>query len=208
MRDQDREEPVMKLVRGRYLLAIGAVVLVAGCGGSTDGEAQPVGTVEATGSAGSTSTTEGSIPENAPSGFDPCVDIPEDVLASEGFRSSSPSDGAGANGIKWQGCRWAQSDAYSASIRVTNITVDMVRDNDARTIRDEYTIAGREAIASNAADEDNPRSVCTLHVAMKGGSLEFLLNNPPSNRKTGQIETCQLARTLAEKVVPHIPADA
>ncbi|WP_280472034.1 DUF3558 domain-containing protein [Nocardia cyriacigeorgica] len=199
----------MKLVKGRYLLAIGAVVLVAaGCGGSTEGDAQPVGSTGVTSAAGGTSTTEGSIPENVPTGFDPCTDIPQEVLASEGFRSSSPSDGAGANGIKWQGCRWAQSDAYSASIRVTNITVEMVRDNNGRKIRDEYRIAGRDAIASNADDEDNPRSVCTLHVSMNGGSLEFLLNNPPSNRKTGHIETCQLARTLAEKVVPHIPADA
>ncbi|MGW0050205.1 DUF3558 domain-containing protein [Nocardia cyriacigeorgica] len=208
MRDQDREEPVMKLVRGRYLLAIGAVVLVAGCGGSTDGEAQPVGTVEATGSAGSTSTTEGSIPENAPSGFDPCVDIPEDVLASEGLRNRSISNNSGSNGIKWQGCRWSQPDAYSTTISVTNITVDMVRDNEDRTVRDEYTIAGRQAIASHVSDESEPKSVCTLHVAMKSGSIEFGLNNPASNRETGHIDTCELARGLAEKVVPLIPADA
>ncbi|CCF65366.1 conserved protein of unknown function [Nocardia cyriacigeorgica GUH-2] len=208
MRDQDREEPVMKLVRGRYLLAIGAVVLVAGCGGSTDGEAQPVGTVEATSSAGSTSTTEGSIPENVPTGFDPCADIPQDVLDSEGLHSRSNSDSEGANGIEWRGCGWVQSDGYAPSIRVTNITVDMVRENKGRVVRDEYTIDGREAIASNTDDEKDPRSVCTLHVAMKGGSLEFLLDNPSSNRKTGHLDTCQLARTLAEKVVPLIPPDA
>ncbi|WP_256666933.1 DUF3558 domain-containing protein [Nocardia cyriacigeorgica] len=198
----------MKLVRGRYLLAIGAVVLVAGCGGSTDGEAQPVGTVEATGSAGSTSTTEGSIPENVPSGFDPCVDITQEVLNSEGLRNKQPSSNEGSNGIRWQGCRWVQSDGYGATVSVTNITVDMVRDNPDRTVRDEYTIGGREAIASHVSDEKDPKYVCTLHVAMNGGSLEFGLSNSPSRRKTGSTDTCVLARTLAEKVVPLIPAGA
>ncbi|WP_280467286.1 DUF3558 domain-containing protein [Nocardia cyriacigeorgica] len=198
----------MKLVKGRYLLAIGAVVLVAaGCRGSTEGEAQPVGSAGATGP-GSTSTTEGSIPENAPTGFDPCADIPQDVLNSEGLHSRSNSDAEGANGIEWRGCGWVQSDGYAPSIRVTNITVDMVRENKGRVVRDEYIIDGREAIASNPDDEKDPRSVCTLHVAMNGGSLEFLLDNPASNRKTGHMDTCQLARTLAEKVVPLIPPNA
>ncbi|WP_280480994.1 DUF3558 domain-containing protein [Nocardia cyriacigeorgica] len=199
----------MKLVKGRYLLAIGAVVLVAaGCGGSTEGDAQPVGSTGATNSAGSTSTTEGSIAENVPTGFDPCVDIPEEVLASEGLRNRSTTDSEGSKGIRWEGCGWVQSDGYAPSIRVTNITVDMVRDNKGRVVRDEYTIDGREAIASNTADETDPRSVCTVHVAMNGGSLEFFLDNPASNKKTGHMDTCQLARTLAEKVVPLIPANS
>ncbi|WP_280182956.1 DUF3558 domain-containing protein [Nocardia cyriacigeorgica] len=199
----------MKLVKGRYLLAIGAVVLVAaGCGGSTEGEAQPVGSTGVTSPTGGTSAAEGGIAADVPSGFDPCVDIPEDVLASEGLRNRSTSNNSGSNGIKWQGCRWSQPDAYSTTISVTNITVDMVRDNKNRTVRDEYTIAGREAIASHVSDESEPTSVCTLHVAMKGGSIEFGLNNPASNRQTGHIDTCQLARGLAEKVVPLIPADA
>ncbi|WP_280210991.1 DUF3558 domain-containing protein [Nocardia cyriacigeorgica] len=197
----------MKLVRGRYLLAIGAVVLVAaGCGGSTEGEAQPVGSAGSTSGAASTSTTDGSIPENVPSGFDPCADITQEVLDSEGLRNKQPSSNEGSNGIKWQGCRWIQSDGYGATISVTNITVGMVRDNPDRTIRDEYAIGGREAIASHVSDEKDPKYVCTLHVAMEGGSLEFGLSNSPSRRKTGSTDTCVLARTLAEKVVPLIPA--
>ncbi|MBF6452440.1 DUF3558 domain-containing protein [Nocardia cyriacigeorgica] len=195
----------MKLVRGRYLLAIGAVVLVAaGCGGSTEGEAQPVGSAGSTSGAG-TSAAEGGIAADVPSGFDPCSDIPQEVLASEGLRNRSNTDSEGSNGIKWRGCGWVQSDGYAPSIRVTNITVDMVRENKGRVVRDEFTIDGREAITSNTEDESDPRSVCTLHVAMNEGSLEFFLDNPSSNKKTGHIETCQLARTLAEKVVPLIP---
>ncbi|NEW30634.1 DUF3558 domain-containing protein, partial [Nocardia cyriacigeorgica] len=156
--------------------------------------------------AASTSTTDGSIPENVPSGFDPCADITQEVLDSEGLRNKQPSSNEGSNGIKWQGCRWIQSDGYGATISVTNITVGMVRDNPDRTIRDEYAIGGREAIASHVSDEKDPKYVCTLHVAMEGGSLEFGLSNSPSRRKTGSTDTCVLARTLAEKVVPLIPA--
>lgn len=198
----------MKLVRGRYLLAIGAVVLVAGCGGSTDGEAQPVGTVESTSESGSTTTTEGAIAADVPNGFDPCVDIPESVLASEGLHNRSNTDSDGSKGIKWRGCGWVVSDGYGASIRTTNITVDMVRENSRRVVRDEYTIDGRDTVASNTDDEKDPRSVCTLHVAMSGGSLEIFLDNPSSRRKTGQTDTCQLARTLAEKIVPLVPPNA
>ncbi|WP_280215893.1 DUF3558 domain-containing protein [Nocardia cyriacigeorgica] len=199
----------MKLVKGRYLLAIGAVVLVAaGCGGSTEGDAQPVGSAGVTSSAGGTSATEGGIAADVPSGFDPCGDIPEDVLASEGLHNRSNTDSDGSKGIKWRGCGWVVSDGYGASIRTTNITVDMVRENSRRVVRDEYTIDGRDTVASNTDDEKDPRSVCTLHVAMSGGSLEIFLDNPSSRRKTGQTDTCQLARTLAEKVVPLVPANA
>ncbi|MFE3444451.1 DUF3558 domain-containing protein [Nocardia sp. NPDC059180] len=199
----------MKLVQGRLLLTVAAVMLVvAGCGSSTEGEAEPVGSAGVTTGAGSTSTTEGSIPENAPVGFDPCTDISQDVLDSEGLRNRSNTDSEGSNGLEWRGCGWIQTDGYAPSIRVTNITVDMVRENKGRVVRDEYTIDEREAIASNTDDESDPRSVCTVHVAMNGGSLEFFLDNPSSNKKTGHLDTCQLARTLAEKVVPLIPPNS
>ncbi len=182
-------------------MAVGVVFLVAGCGSSTDGEA--VG-VEGT-------TTGQGLAAEVPAGFDPCKDIPKSVLDSEGLRVASSNNNAdydGAGGIKWRGCRWASPDGYGVGITTTNLTVEQVRANTKLTVRAEYTVDGRAAVAASRSDTKNPRSVCTLTIAMQGGGLEFSLDNPDSRRKTGHLDTCELARGLAEKVVPLIPAGA
>jgi hypothetical protein len=101
---------------------------------------------------------------------------------------------------------WAQPDGYVPTIRTTNLTVDMVRDKKFADTR-EYLIGGRRAVSTRQVAE-HLDAVCTINVEMKGGSLEFFLSNPPSNRKTGQLDTCTLAKTLAEKVVATMPATA
>lgn len=186
-------------VRGRRVVsaAVGVGLLVAGCGSSIDG-------VETSGG-GSALSAE------VPTGFDPCTDIPQAVLDAERLRVASSDNNAdydGADGIKWRGCRWVVSDGYSAGITTTNLTVERVRANPQLAIRDDYTIAGRAALATSRADHDNPRSRCVLTVALQGGSLEFSLDNPDSRRATGHLDTCALARGLAEKIVPLLPADA
>ncbi|MGY0500797.1 DUF3558 domain-containing protein [Nocardia sp. FBN12] len=182
-------------------MAVGAVLLVAGCGGSTDGQAEGV----------ETTTSGQGLAADVPAGFDPCRDIPKSVLDSERLRVASSNNNAdydGAGGVKWRGCSWAAPDSYAVGITTTNLTVDRVRANTKLTIRDEYMIGGRAAVAASRADNKDPRSVCTLTVAMQGGGLEFSLDNPESNELTGHLDTCQLARGLAEKVVPLIPAGA
>lgn len=182
-------------------LAVGVVFLVAGCGSSTNGEA--VG-VEGT-------TTGQGLAAEVPAGFDPCKDIPKSVLDSEGLHKASSNNNAdfdGASGTKWRGCRWVVSDGYAAGITTTNVTVEQVRANTKLTVRGENTIAGRSAVAASRSDNKNPRALCTLTVAMQGGSLEFSLDNPDSRRKTGHLDTCELARGLAEKIVPLLPAGA
>jgi hypothetical protein len=143
---------------------------------------------------------------DVPRGYDPCKDIPESVLTSEKLHGQNLDSSDGAGGIKWRGCAWVRSNGYRPSIRATNLTVDMVRDRHF-TDTQEFTIAGRRAISTRQVD-DHPDAVCTINVEMKGGSLEFFLSNPPSRSDTGSTDTCLLARTLAEKVVPTMPASA
>ncbi|MEU2088441.1 DUF3558 domain-containing protein [Nocardia beijingensis] len=177
------------------VLAVGAALVLAGCGPADDGAA-PTGA----------SSTKPSVASDAPTGYNPCTDIPQSVLDSENLRHKTNEDHNASGGIKWRGCGWVQPDGYAPAITTTNITVDMVRDKKFPDTR-EYTINGRRAISTRQVEE-HPDAVCTVNVEMKGGSLEFFLSNPPSNRKTGQLDTCQLAKTLAEKIVPTMPATA
>ncbi|MFG1792295.1 DUF3558 domain-containing protein [Nocardia sp. NPDC049149] len=177
-------------------LALGAVFVIAGCGPS-DGDPKPTNS--------SDRTPTPSIATDVPSGYNPCADIPQSVLDSEGLRGKDKDDSTASGGVKWRGCAWIQTDGYSPVIRTTNLTVDMVREKKFTDTR-EYTINNRRAISTRQVTE-HPDAVCTVNVEMKGGSLEFFLSNPPSNRKTGGTDTCELARKLAEKVVPTMPAN-
>ncbi|WP_083887967.1 DUF3558 domain-containing protein [Nocardia asiatica] len=175
------------------ILALGAALVLTGCDSSSN-DAAPTGA----------SSVTPSVAPDAPTGYDPCADIPQSVLDSENLRHKTNEDANASGGIHWRGCGWVQPDGYAPAIRTTNLTVDMVRDKKFADTR-EYTINGRRAISTRQVEE-HPDAVCTINVEMKGGSLEFFLSNPPSNRKTGKIDTCTLARALAEKVVPTVPA--
>ena len=179
----------MRVGKHGLLIALvsGAVLALTGCDSSAEEAAAPA--------------TPSVAPE-APTGFDPCTDIPQEVLDSEGLEDSMP-DESQASGMKWSGCGWVQLDGYTTSIRTTNITVDMVKDKGfPGTV--EYTIGDRRAIVSQQGKTDIEES-CNVNVEMVGGSLEFLLLNPASRSKTGNLDACELVRNLAQKVTPSIP---
>ncbi|WP_236566605.1 DUF3558 domain-containing protein [Nocardia sp. CY41] len=175
------------------ILALGAALMLPACDSSTDH-------APSTGAASASPT----IAPDVPTGYDPCTDIPQSVLDSENLRSKDKQDSNASGGVKWRGCAWIQTDGYAPVITTTNITVDMVRDKKFTDTR-EYTLNGRRAISTRQVDE-HPDAVCTINVEMRGGSLEIFLSNPPSRKNTGSLDTCALARTLAEKVVPTMPA--
>lgn len=185
---------VARSVRG-ILCGVGVALLVAGCDSATGGSASTV-----------TTTTGLPIAAEAPSSFDPCTDIPQDVLASEDLRRGvTDANVDGGQGIKWRGCSFAAPDSYAVGITTTNLTVDAVRGNEDFVLRGEYKVDGRPALAVHGFDQSDPRGRCLFYVEMDGGSLELSMSNPPSRDKTGHLDTCDLALGLAEKVVPLIP---
>ncbi|TLG17947.1 DUF3558 domain-containing protein [Nocardia cyriacigeorgica] len=190
------------------LLGIGAVLVAAGCSSGTDGKATPEGASEQGTAVSATPTLAAEVP----SGFDPCTDIPASIIKEEDMRADSPEHGNadydGSGGRKWRGCGWVVPDSYAVGITTTNLTIDMVEANKDFTVRWDDTIGGRRALATHASDHPRPQERCVLYIEMKGGSLEFSMINPASNKKTGGMDTCDLARGLAEKVVPHVPANA
>jgi hypothetical protein len=126
------------------------------------------------------------------------------VLDSEGLHSTGlglDRDQMRRGDVGWSGCGWVMSDGYAASVSATNLTLDMVREKAVPGAR-EITVHGRTVII---AQYGGPTS-CTLNAEIVGGSLEFLVDNPPSNRITGDQHPCDIAVRLAEKVLPLIPA--
>ncbi|WP_433601006.1 DUF3558 domain-containing protein [Nocardia sp. CA-135953] len=177
--------------------AVGAVLLLSGCGSSTDGEAKPA----------STSTSAGpSLAADVPRTYDPCKDVPQSVLDSEKLGMKSTANGDAGGEVKWRGCAWVRPSSYGVSIRTTNLTIDVIRSRNFPETT-EFTIDGRRAISTRQFDGPFIKEACTVDVEMRGGSLEFNLTNPKSTN-TGSLDSCNLARDLAEKVVPSLPANA
>lgn len=177
------------------------VLAVAGCdssaGGDSHSQANPTSALTPTG-----------LQITVPDGYDPCVDIPQSVLDSENLVkgvADNKANARGPGGTEWRGCGWVRAggNGYAVSVQVTNVTIPFVRAHYSIDRR-EFTIAGRPAI-SVRKNETRPSEVCSINVEMQGGSLEFHLDNPSSNRETGHIDTCELGVGFAEKVVPTLP---
>ncbi|WP_433685896.1 DUF3558 domain-containing protein [Nocardia sp. CA-119907] len=185
--------------RGKLVVAsafaVGVVVL-AGCGSSTGGEAKPVA---------STTSAAASLAADAPSSYDPCKDVPQDVLDSEKLHGKETFTNSSSGGVRWVGCQWVRSNGYGVIISTTNLTVDITRSRNFPETT-EFTINGRRAISTRQFDGPYIKEACTVNIEMKGGSLDINLNNPSSRKETGSIDSCVLARGLAEKIVPSLPA--
>ncbi|MFR9751424.1 DUF3558 domain-containing protein [Nocardia sp. 004] len=183
-----------------FVVAAGLIVGVASAGCGSSAEDDPKW------SAVPRTVTESGLLVQVPKGFDPCTDVPQSVLDSERLHAAvvpNRADYDGPGGTRWRGCAWVQSNGYAASVKVTNVTIPYVR---SRGLVDpqEFTLAGRAAISTRRGSK--PSETCVVNVEMIGGSLEVFLDNPPSRRHTGHLDTCQLARTLAEKVAQVLPA--
>ena len=98
-----------------------------------------------------------------------------------------------------------RSEYYGVSVRVTNATLSSVRDRHFEDTK-ELTVVGRAAVASRQAP-DHPDRQCTVDVEVKGGSLEIFLTKAKAQGEggAGDLDACDMARDVAEKVVPALP---
>ena len=174
-----------------------AGLLLAGCGSDTGGDP----------SASADTATSTMLPP-APTAFDPCSSAMQPIMDSEGLSGQNKADSDGNGGTQWRGCQWSQPDGYSVSIRTTNITLPMIRENADWKVAEELEIGGRATLTYHDSEGTNAQRHCLLNLELEGGSLQFSLNNPPSRSKTGHLDTCEIAKTLATKVVEVIPASA
>ncbi|HLS79512.1 MAG TPA: DUF3558 domain-containing protein, partial [Nocardia sp.] len=165
----------MTIGRGVAVLAVGAALVLAGCESTSEPESES-----------STTSASTNMQTEAPTAYNPCTDVPQEILDAEKLKMPREQTSS-VSGIEWQGCMWVQSDGYAATIQTSNISVDMVIEKNLLDTR-ELEIAGRRSVSSRRV-EDHSEAVCTVNVEIVGGSLEFNLSNPPSRKNTGHLDT-------------------
>ncbi len=175
------------------LLGIGVLALVvAGCSGpDTEPTALPA------------PTTTVVQPD-----FDPCTDIPQSVLKSEGLMLTGPEDWE-RDGTKAHGCGYAvvmDESGYDVRIVRTTRTLADIRQRFPDSYR-EQKFGGRTGAFYALFPEEGAES-CVVNLEMKTGSLQFDLANPPSGKATGHLNSCDLVTNLINKVLPLIPEGA
>ncbi|MBF6203010.1 MULTISPECIES: DUF3558 family protein [Nocardia] len=178
------------------VLALGAALALAGCGSFADSNDRPTGYGAA--------STNPSVAPDVPSGYDTCKDIPQSVLDSERLRRQDTANSDANGGLRWRGCVYGRTDGYFATITTTNVTVGMTLDKKFPGTA-EFLASGRRIITSRQTE--GRQEACVANVEMTSGSLDISILNPASNRDTGQIDSCVIARTLAEKIAPTMPTN-
>jgi hypothetical protein len=176
----------------------GASALVAGCnhGGGAPNAAPP-----------QASATPSIAPE-APTAFNGCQ-LPQSVIAAEHLDPNPiRDDSADPTGAVWRGCAYSayEGDGYGAGIRTTNLTIPRIEGDKKFNVAEHVTIDGRQAITFHEADLPDLHTDCILNVEMKGGGLEILIDNPPERRATANQDACDIAKKLANDLVPTFPA--
>lgn len=183
------------LVAGLGFMCVGAALI--GCDSSGETGTTPTSTLSVNGR---------ELAKEVPSGFDPCTDVPEQILSEERLGKKDPTITEAPGGVVWKGCTWTYKGGggYTLSVRMTNLTVPMIRDRGFQEAT-EFPVTNREAISTRQFEGPSIKDVCDINVAVQGGSLEVHVVNPPSGRDTGHLDSCQIARSLTEKIAPSLP---
>ncbi|MFF0451732.1 DUF3558 family protein [Nocardia africana] len=146
------------------------------------------------------------LPPQLPSKFDPCKDIPADVLASLNLDPEGRVIPARTGGAleQYKGCDYRLQAAAAAAlgpdvfIQITNMTMDYFANNYAPERQfTKMKISGREVATAAAADP----SSCTLLIALQDGGVQV---GPNAIER----DPCRNLVEVAAAIIPHIPQDA
>ena len=178
------------VARGVVLLG-GAVVLTVGCqSGGSAGD----------GSAKATTSTVAPVP----SSYDPCAQVPQSALDQFQLDPAlkTTAHNLAEDGTEWRGCGWG-NPSWSVSVQVSNATFATIRAQHYQDVQS-LTVAGRPAMSSRVVPE-HPLKQCSVDVQIKGGTLDFFLSDSHAGAPGGP-NACDLARQVAEAVIPTVPA--
>jgi hypothetical protein len=142
-----------------------------------------------------------SLPTTVPSSFNPCKDIPPEVLISQGFNPQPvhelPDNLGGVQ--KYKGCEYQTRGPGGAGsgtdvmVKVTNMDFDSFRES--YQPQKAFTIGQH----SSATAESENNSDCILFTSIKGGGVWF------STTVDGK-DACSILVNLATAMGPTLPS--
>ncbi|MBF6263302.1 DUF3558 domain-containing protein [Nocardia farcinica] len=170
----------------RAIIAAVGVVGVVGCGATVDGAA----------------TTAGDSSGNVT--FNPCTDLPDDVLRSTGVDPSTKrvtTDAAGSS--SWRICNWEAIDLpYYLSVASTSHTQEESRNNPKLTGFRDITIGPRQALIYQDK-VDSRGNICYVSLPAAQGMFEVAASWRASQPITA--DRCELAVEHAKDLEPVLP---
>lgn len=178
-------------------LATGVVLMLAGCGNSTDGTPTASSTATGTTAPKTSADSESAI-------WDPCS-LPDSAISAIGMDpATKEKDVAGVKFTGWKVCTWrATARWYDLVILSGTPTLqDIQRRTDYTGFKPE-TVAGRQAI-EYVDGTDPDRLGCYIAVQMPYGSAAFKVFTRYEIGKQG--DPCAQARRHAEDLAKYLPA--
>lgn len=182
-------------------MAVGAVLtlLLAGCSSTISGS-------------GTTSTSNSVAPSQPPTStaghtsvkFDPCKDIPANVITQLQLDDGSPRpDSQDAGEIKNVFCMYHSRGDYYLTIAASNYTLDMLKKAGNYWGFQDLEIGGRRALFGYRTPEPSVDS-CALNIAASTGVYGVMVGT--ARHSFAPYPDClTAARTNAEALVPYFP---
>lgn len=182
-------------------VAIGTVLtlLLAGCSSTTSGS-------------GITSAPDSDAPSQPPTStaaqasvkFDPCKDIPTNVITQLQLDNGAPRpDSQNGSEIKNVFCMYHSRGDYYLTVAASNYTLDMLKKADNYWGFQDLEIGGRRALFGYRTPEPNVDS-CALNIAASTGVYGVMVGT--ARHSFAPYPDClTAARTNAEALVPYFP---
>ncbi|CPR80782.1 Protein of uncharacterised function (DUF3558) [Mycobacteroides abscessus subsp. abscessus] len=181
-------------------MAIGAVLtmLLTGCSSTISGS----GTTSISDSDAPSQPT--STTEHTSAKFDPCTDIPANVIAQLQLDNGTPRpDSQNGGEIKNVFCMYHSRGDYYLTVAASNYTLDMLRKADNYWGFQDLEIGGRPALFGYRTPEPSVDS-CALNIAASSGVYGVMVGT--ARHSFAPYPDClTAARTNAEALVSYFP---
>lgn len=175
------------------VVAVGALMVVTGCGSTKDGTATP-----STGAADTSAATAAL--------WDPCTQVPEQLLQKLGMEpSSKKADVAGVPEPGWKVCGWHDPEYpfnYDLGVWSTIHTVEDFKRKTSNVDFVDISIGGRNGFQFRDVAYERDEA-CDLIFPATQGAFQITTFNISS--KSRQVPPCDRAKAAAEVLVPIFP---
>lgn len=182
----------------RTAIALIFAITLGGCSGKTSGSA-----TTSTSDSAATKPTSSTTTSRSTTAFDPCKDIPAEVITRLGLVGPPRPDSQSGGGTENVFCMYDSSGGYFLTIAASNYTLDKLRNANNHWGYRDLEIGGRQALFGYGKPEPDTES-CALNIAASTGVYGVLIGT--AHHSFAPYTDClDAARKTAEALVPYFP---